>query len=143
VNDPDLLTFVTDYPDLFGLLKYGIGRWRATKRHECYTYVLSINMAIECLACNFAGYGEIYPEAKPKADEIIDRFFAENRTRLLDFYLPNRANIEDRLREAWRARSLELNKSSDSPGLLNQRHSSSEQSTGLPPARTQARYSQG
>jgi hypothetical protein len=50
--------------------------------------------AIECLGCNFAGWGERYPTAKKRADEILDTYFKANRTRLLNVYMPLRSHLD-------------------------------------------------
>ena len=43
-----------------------------------------------------------YPEAKPKADEILNAYFIANRTRLLDVYMPLRTQLDpNKLKEVF------------------------------------------
>ena len=105
LTDTDLLTFVTGYPGLFQWYKYGVSSWRPAKRHQYQTYVASIIQAIECIGANFASTGELFPQVKPKAIEVLDTYFASNRTRLLDIYMPRRAQVEDKLRQSWQSQT--------------------------------------
>jgi hypothetical protein len=82
------------------MLEVATKSWRANKKHEYQTYLVSIVLAIECLGCDFAGWGTRYPEAKRKANEILDTYFINNRIRLLDLYMPLRGQLDqDKIRE--------------------------------------------
>ena len=95
LTDTDLLTFVTGYPGLWALYKRGASSW-PSERHEYQTYVASIVLTMECLGSNF---------------------FASNRTRLLDAYMPRRAQIEDRMRQSWRLRAASIRGPNPATGL--------------------------
>jgi hypothetical protein len=99
--DVDTMTFFGCYKGTFEMLKKATHSWRPSKRHEYQTYLASIVLAIECLGCDFVGWGTKYPTAKQQADEILDKYFVSNRTRLLDVYMPLRHQMDQiRLREA-------------------------------------------
>ena len=98
--DVDTLTFFGCYDGLLAMLKVATKSWRPNKRHEYQTYLAAIVLSIECLGCDFAGWGTRYPEAKRKADEILDNYFFKNRVRLLDVYMPLRGQLDqDKVRE--------------------------------------------
>jgi hypothetical protein len=59
------------------------------------------------LGCDLAGCGELFPEAKHKADEIMEKYFNSNRTRLLDIYAQGRAQFDSELREVFKRAKLE------------------------------------
>ena len=86
--DVDTMTFFGCHDGLMGMLDVATKSWRPNKRHEHQTYLVSIVLSIECLGCDFAGWGTRYPEAKSKADEILDTYFINNRKRLLDGNCP-------------------------------------------------------
>jgi hypothetical protein len=92
--DHDTMTFVGCSNGLMEMLKVATKSWRSNKRHEAQTYLAAIVLAIETLGSNFAGWGDRYPEAKRKADEILNTYFFANRMRLLDVYLPLRAQLD-------------------------------------------------
>jgi hypothetical protein len=76
------------------MLKVATNSWRPSKRHEAQTYLAAIVLSIECLGCNFAGWGDRFPNAKQRADDILNEYLPENRTRLLDMYMPLRAQLD-------------------------------------------------
>jgi hypothetical protein len=96
----DTMVFIGCSKGLMEMLTVATKSWRSNKRHEAQTYLVSIVLAIEVLGSNFVGWGDRYPEAKRKADEILNESFTANRTRLLDIYMPLRAQIDqNELRE--------------------------------------------
>jgi hypothetical protein len=98
--DQDTMVFFGCYQSLMTMLEAATKGWRPNKRHEYQTYLASIVLAIECLGCDFAGWGTRYPEAKRKASEILDTYFINNRVRLLDVYVPLRGQLDqDKIRE--------------------------------------------
>lgn len=100
--DVDTFVFLGFYPSTMEMLKIATHSWRPSRRHEYQTYLVSIVLAIECLGCDFAGWGDRYPLAKQKAVEILDQFFLNSRTRLLDVYMPLRDQIpSDRIRKGF------------------------------------------
>ena len=92
--DKDTMVFIGCTKGLLEMLKAATKSWRASTRHEAQTYLASIVLSIECLGCNFAGWGDRYPDAKKKADQILDTYFRANRTRLLDVYMPLRNQLD-------------------------------------------------
>lgn len=88
--DQDTMVFFGSHRGLMNMLEVATNSWRPNKRHEYQTYLASIVLSIESLACDFAGWGTRYPELRSKAVEILDTYFTNNRTRLLDIYLPQR-----------------------------------------------------
>ena len=100
--DKDTMTFIGCSRGLMEMLKVATKSWRSSKRHEAATYLASIVLAIESLGSNFAGWGDRYPEAKRKADEILNAYFIANRTRLLDVYMPLRTQLDpNKLKEVF------------------------------------------
>jgi hypothetical protein len=100
--DKDTMGFVACNKGTMKMLQGATKSWRSSKRHEFATYLLSLILAIECLGCDFAGWGTRYPESKAKADEILDKFFINNHTRLLDIFMPGRAKLDqNEIREAF------------------------------------------
>ena len=98
--DKDAMVFYSEYPGTMEMLKIAVRSWRPSKRHEYHTYLVSILLGIECLGCDFAGWGTAYPEAKQNADAILSEYFIHNRTQLLNVYMPLRDQIDPvRLRE--------------------------------------------
>jgi hypothetical protein len=98
--DQDTMTFIGCSNGLTEMLKVATKSWRSAKRHEAQTYLVSIVLAIETLGSNFAGWGDRYPDAKRKADEILNTYFIANRARLLDVYMPLRTQLDqNKLRE--------------------------------------------
>jgi len=53
----------------------------------------AIILAIEFLGDNVTGSAERYPAAALKAKSVLDKFLPDDRTRLLDIYLPRRAEL--------------------------------------------------
>ena len=94
--DQDTMTFIGCSSGLMEMLKVATKSWRSSKRHEAQTYLVSIVLAIETLGSNFAGWGDHYPDAKRKADEILNAYFIAKRTRLLDVYMPLRAQLDQK-----------------------------------------------
>jgi hypothetical protein len=92
--DKDTMIFIGCSKGLMEMLEAATKSWRGSKRHEAETYLASIVLSIECLGCNFAGWGDRYPDAKEKADQILDTYFGANRTRLLDVYMPLRSQLD-------------------------------------------------
>ena len=95
------MTFIGSSSGLMEMLKIATNRWRPHRRHEAQTYLVSIVLAIETLGSDFAGWGSQCPDAKRKADQILCDYFGANHTRLLDVYMPLRAQLqEDKVKEA-------------------------------------------
>jgi hypothetical protein len=92
--DVDTMVFFGMYQSLMAMLGTATKSWRPSKRHEYEAYLVSIVLSIECLGCDFAGWGTKLPEAKCKADGILDTYFAKNRMRLLDVYMPLRDQLD-------------------------------------------------
>jgi hypothetical protein len=92
--DVDTMTFFGCDEGLMAMLEVATKSWRPNKRHEHQTYLASIVLSIECLGCDFAGWGTRHPEAKSKADEILKTYFINNPTRLLDVYMPLRSQMD-------------------------------------------------
>jgi hypothetical protein len=67
------MVFFGCHHTLMRMLKVAIKSWRSSKKHEYQAYLASIVLAIECLGCDFAGWGTRYLEAKPKARESSGR----------------------------------------------------------------------
>jgi hypothetical protein len=96
----ETMVFFGMYPGLLAMLDQATKSWRPSKRHEYQTYLASIVLSIECLSSDFADWGTRYPDAKRKADKIVDTYFANKRTRLLDVYMPLRSQLnQQQLRE--------------------------------------------
>jgi hypothetical protein len=92
--DRDTMTFAGCHKGTMEMLRGATKGWRPSKRREYGTYLISLVLAIECLGCDFTGWGTAHPDAKRQADEILDQFFVHNRTRLLDVYMPLRAQLD-------------------------------------------------
>jgi hypothetical protein len=92
--DQNTMVFIGRSNGLMEMLKVATKSWKSSKRNEAQTYLASIVLSIECLGCNFAGWGECYPNAKKRADEILNSYFKTNRTRLLDVYMPLRSKLD-------------------------------------------------
>ncbi len=92
--DVDTMTFFGCYEGLRAMLEVATKSWRPNKRHEYQTYLASTVLSVECLGCDFAGWRARYPEAKSKADEVLNTYFINNRTRLLDVYMPFRGQMD-------------------------------------------------
>jgi hypothetical protein len=90
--DQDTMVFFGAYPRLPTMLGKATKGW-PDKTHEYQTYLASIVLSIESLGSDFAGWGTRYPAARQKADEILNRYFANERTRLLDVYMPLRNQL--------------------------------------------------
>lgn len=91
--DVDTMVFFGSHQSLLKTLGVATKSWRPNKRHEYQTYLASIVLSIELLGCDFAGWGTRYPEARSKAVEILDTYFINKRTRLLDIYLPQLSQL--------------------------------------------------
>jgi len=92
--DQETMAFFGMYDGLLSMLGKATSSWRPNKRHEYQTYLASIVLSIECLADDFAGWGTRYPDAKQKADKIVETYFTNKRTRLLDVYMPLRSQLD-------------------------------------------------
>jgi hypothetical protein len=73
------------------------------KRREVEFYMLAaaIILAIEMMGDDFAGWGTRYPEAMMEANKLLRDGLPNDRTRLLDLYLPNRADFDSALLEEF------------------------------------------
>jgi hypothetical protein len=69
---------------------------------EFYTLIAAIILAFEMLADDFAGWGTRFPDAMRQARRIFDENLSNDRTRLLDIYLPHRADLDPVLLEQFR-----------------------------------------
>ena len=94
------------------MLRRSTKSWRASERREYGTYLLSLQLAIESLGCDLAGWGSAYPDAKRRADKILDDFFIQSRTRLLDVYMPRRAELSNQIRNIFGPDRLKQHSSS-------------------------------
>jgi hypothetical protein len=92
--DTDTMTFIGCHENLRHALEVTTKTWSPKKANEYRTYLASIILAIESLGCDFAGWGTRFPEARHEATEILDAFFSNNRTRLLDVYMPLRNQLD-------------------------------------------------
>jgi hypothetical protein len=100
--DKDTMVFAGCNKGTMEMLRGATKSWRPSKRREYSTYLLSLQLAIESLGCDFAGWGAVYPDAKRRADKLLDDCFIQSRTRLLDIYMPQRAEIDQqRIREVF------------------------------------------
>jgi hypothetical protein len=100
--DKDTMVFFGCYKGTMKMLRGATKSWRPSKRLEYGTYLLSLVLAIESLGCDFAEWGTQHRDAKAKAEEILDTYFISNRTRLLDVYMPLRAELdEERVKVAF------------------------------------------
>jgi hypothetical protein len=73
------------------------------KRQETkfYTLIAAIILALEMLADDFAGWGTRFPVAMQRASQVVGDTLPNRRTRLLDVFLPQRANLESTLLEQF------------------------------------------
>ena len=55
--------------------------------------LLSLLTSIEVLAENFCAWGESFAEAQEKAITLLTQHFPENRSRLLDYFMPKRSQM--------------------------------------------------
>lgn len=94
LRNADTMTFFGVHPALRAMLAVATKSWRRATRREYQAYLASIVLAIECLGSDVAGWGTSYPEAKRKADEILDTYFIDDRTRLLGVYMPIRGELD-------------------------------------------------
>jgi hypothetical protein len=92
--DKDTMAFIAVHKGTMEMLRLATKSWRPSKRREYGTYLLSLQLAIESLGCDFAGWGSAYAKAKHRADRLLDDCFIQSRTRLLDVYLPLRAELD-------------------------------------------------
>jgi hypothetical protein len=100
--DKDTMVFAGLHKGTMEMLRGATKSWLPSKRREYGTYLLALQLAIEILGCNFAEWGTAYPDAKRRADELLEKFFTHSRTRLLDFYMPKRAQLDQKeLRESF------------------------------------------
>jgi hypothetical protein len=108
--DQDTMVFIGCSNGLMEMLKAATKSWRPNTRHEAQTYLASIVLAIETLGSNFGGWGDRYPDAKRRADEILNTYFLASRTRLLDVYMPLRAQLDqNKIREVLGPRTAGRN----------------------------------
>ncbi len=98
--DVDTMVFLGCHQCLMIMLETATKSCNSSERNEYSTYLASIVLSIECLGCDFAGWGTRYPEAKKKADGILDNYLANKRMRLLDVYMPLRSQMDqNRIRQ--------------------------------------------
>lgn len=75
---------------LLGLLPaFVLERFFTRQQEAMYLLLASIVLALEMLATNFAGLGDIYPQARDEADLAFSGFEPIIKTVLLDRYLAN------------------------------------------------------
>lgn len=60
---------------------------------EFYTTLAAIILAMESLADNVGGCAERYPAAALEARRTLDKYLPNDRTRLLNLYLPGRSEL--------------------------------------------------
>src|SRR5262249_29651822 len=89
--------FIAVHEDLREMVGTASKAWRSKKRNEYYVLVAAIILALEMLATDFAGWGTAFPEARRKAGDLLREYLPNDRTRLLDIYLPHRAELDPAL----------------------------------------------
>jgi hypothetical protein len=80
---------------------FALERFFARQMEAMYLLLASIILSLEMLATNFAGVGEMYPQARDEAVSAFSRFAYEAKTVLLDTYLPNRSETPPELLKAF------------------------------------------
>jgi hypothetical protein len=75
LDDKDTKVFLLCHDGTRKMLSASVASWRASKRNEYATYLLSYLLSIESLGADLGGWGTKYPEAKRRADEILGRYF--------------------------------------------------------------------
>jgi hypothetical protein len=101
----DTMALIAIHKGTREMLRGATKSWRPSKRREYCTYSLSLQLAIECLGCDFVGWGAAYPEAACRAGKLLDDcFIHHSRTRLLDVYIPRRdeMGLKNELKELAR-----------------------------------------
>jgi hypothetical protein len=79
---------------LVGLIPIFVIVPRLTKRvNTCYSLIAALLLAVEIAGNDFGGWVSELPDVRSTASERLARFVSESKTRFLDFYLPNRADI--------------------------------------------------
>lgn len=73
----------------------------ARQQKAMYLLLASIVLALEMLATNFAGLGDVYPEARKEANSAFIGFSPIIKTVLLDKYLPKRNEMSPELLKAF------------------------------------------
>ena len=80
---------------LLGLVvSFIIERRLAASERKFYMLVASVLLSVEILANDFAGWGLAYPNARFEALSILADDPQSPRTTWLDYYLPQRANLD-------------------------------------------------
>jgi len=70
-----------------------IALWLNAKQRDYWMFLSTICLGMEILATDFCGWGKAYPALRDRARELLQEDSAHSKTTLLDYYLPNRANI--------------------------------------------------
>jgi hypothetical protein len=86
--DVDTMTFFGCHDGLMGMLEVAtkkLASEQKTRASDLLGIHRSLNRMLGLRLCRL---GTRYPEAKSKADEILDTYFINNRKRLLDVYIP-------------------------------------------------------
>jgi hypothetical protein len=93
----DAMAFIAVHEDLRDILA-SCSRfpWRIRKDNHKRIRLLAIVMTFEVLGENFASWGERYPASAQRAKEVLNQYFSDSKTRLLDLYFANRHSLDKR-----------------------------------------------
>jgi hypothetical protein len=93
----DAMAFIAVHEDLRDILaSCSTLPWRIRKDDYKRIRLLAIVMAFEVLGENFAGWAEQYPASAKRAKEVLNQYFSDSKTRLLDLYFANRHSLDKR-----------------------------------------------
>jgi hypothetical protein len=65
-----------------------------TKRiHTYYSLIAALLLAVEIAVNDFGGWVSELPDVRSMASDRLGKYISESKTRFLDFYMPNRAEL--------------------------------------------------
>lgn len=89
-----IASFVVSWWILLGIVPPWVIVLRITKRiNSYYSLIAALLLAVEIAGNDFGGWVSELPDVRSTAGDRLERYISESKTRFLDFYMPNRAEV--------------------------------------------------
>ena len=89
-----IVSLVVSWWVLLGLAPLFVIARHLTKRmNTYYSLIAALLLALEIAGNDFGGWVSELPDVRSTASDRLQRYISESKTRFLDFYMPNRAEV--------------------------------------------------
>jgi hypothetical protein len=89
-----IISFVASWWIFLALIPLFVIVRHLTKRmNSYYTLIATLLLALEIAGNDFGGWVTQLPDVRSTASDRLGRYISESKTRFLDFYMPNRAEV--------------------------------------------------